>query len=71
MVLDGKPSQEYLPDDVIFDIPIDADASTLYSKLRFDNLSTSRTYVGLLLLANARFWICVPSHVRSFVPSEF
>ena len=40
-----------LPDDFICDIAIDADNSTLYSKLGFDNLCTSRTYVGLLLLA--------------------
>ena len=55
-----------LPDDVICDIAIDADDTTLYSKLGFDNLCTSRTYVGLLLLAFARFWICVRSHVHSF-----
>ena len=55
-----------LPDDFICDIAIDADDSTLYSKLGFDNLCISRTYVGLLLLAYARFWTCVRSHVRSF-----
>ena len=60
-----------LPDDVICDIAIDADDTTLYSKLGFDNLSTSRTYVGLLLLAYARFWTCVRSHVRSFFPYDF
>ena len=55
-----------LPDDVICDIAIDADDATLYSKLGFDNLSTSRTYAGLLLLVYARFWTCVRSYVRSF-----
>ena len=48
-----------LPDDVICDIAIYADDTTLYSKLGFDNLCTSRTYVVLLLLAYARFWTCV------------
>ena len=46
-------------DDVICDIAINADDTTLYSKLGFDNLCTSRTYVVLLLLAYARFWTCV------------
>ena len=55
-----------LPDDVICDIAIDADDTTLCSKLGFDNLSTSLTYVGLLLLAYAQFWKGVRSHVRSF-----
>ena len=32
-----------LTDDVICDIAIDADDTTLYSKLGFDNLSTSRS----------------------------
>ena len=32
-----------LPDDIICDIAIDADDTTLYSKLGFDNLCTSHT----------------------------
>ena len=55
-----------LPEDVNCDIAIDADDTTLYSKLGFDNLSTSRTYVGLLLLLYAKFWKGVRSHIRSF-----
>ena len=35
-----------LPDRVICDIAIDADDATLYSKLEFDNLCTSRKYIG-------------------------
>ena len=52
--------------DVICDIAIDADDTTLYSKLGSDNLNASRTYVGLLLLAYARFLEGVRSHARSF-----
>ena len=39
-----------LPNDAIYDIAIYADDTTLYSKLGFDNLCSSCTYVGLLLL---------------------
>ena len=53
-----------VPDEVICGVAIDADDTTPYSKLGFDNLSTSRTFVGLLLLAYARFGTCVRSHVR-------
>ena len=54
-----------LPDDVICDIAIDADDTTPYYKLGFDNLSMSFTYVSLLLLAYTRFCTCVRSYVRS------
>ena len=55
-----------LPDDVICDIAIDAGDTTFYSKLGCYNLCTSRTSVGLQLLAYARLLKCVCSHVRSF-----
>ena len=37
----------------------------------FDNWHTSRTYVGLVLLAYALFWTCVRWLVGSFFPYDF
>ena len=60
-----------LPDDVIYDIAIDADDTTLYSKLGFDNLCTSHTYVDLLLWRTHDFGhVSVHTYVH-FFPYDF